>query len=146
MPQTPDIPAATPAPRHALPQLNELNRPFWTYGNKGALHILRCTSCSRYIHPPLPVCPRCLTKYPAPTAVSGRGQVVSFTVNHQPWYPGLAVPFVVAIIELDEQPDLRVTSNVVGCAPESVHIGMRVQVFFEQHEDVWLPLFTSSPD
>jgi hypothetical protein len=68
--------------------------------------------------------------------------VATFTLNHQRWLPGLEVPYCIAIVELDEQPGLRLTTNVVGCPPESVRIGMRVRVTFEQHGDVYLPLFT----
>ena len=75
--------------------------------------------------------------------MSGHGTVFSYTVNHQPWYPGLPVPFAVAVVELDEQPGLRLTTNIVECAVVDVHIGQRVRVQFLQQEDVWLPLFVS---
>jgi uncharacterized OB-fold protein len=77
--------------------------------------------------------------------VSGRARIATFTVNHQPWMPGPALPYVVAIVEIDEQPDVRLMTNVVGCPPEAVRIGMPVRVVFEHHPDpdgdVWLPLF-----
>jgi uncharacterized protein len=76
-----------------------------------------------------------------PTPVSGRGRVVTFTVNHQPWIPELAEPYIVAIIELEEQAGLRFLSNVIDCPPDEVEIGMPVRVVFEQVEDVWIPLF-----
>jgi len=64
-----------------------------------------------------------------------------YTVNHQPWYPGLDPPYVVAIVEIEEQPDLRLMTNVVNCDAEKVRVGMPVRVLFEQHDDVWIPLF-----
>jgi uncharacterized protein len=67
--------------------------------------------------------------------------VATFTINHQPWTSGMPVPFVVAIIALDEQAALHLTSNVINCAAEDVFIGQRVRAVFEQHSDVWLPLF-----
>ena len=73
--------------------------------------------------------------------MSGQGTVVSFTVNHQVWIPGLPVPYVVAIVELAEQAGLRFVSNIVGGSVDEVHIGMPVRVTFEQIEDVWIPLF-----
>jgi uncharacterized OB-fold protein len=76
-----------------------------------------------------------------PTPVSGRGRVLTFTVNHQVWTPELSEPFVVAIIELEEQAGLRFLSNVVNCDPENIAIDMPVRVVFEQNEDVWIPLF-----
>ena len=64
----------------------------------------------------------------------------TFTVNHQQWFAGLVDNFVFAAIELLEQPELYVFSNVLA-SPEDVRIGLLVQVCFEQQEDVWLPLF-----
>jgi uncharacterized OB-fold protein len=77
--------------------------------------------------------------------VSGRATVVSCTVNHQQWEPGLPVPYVLALVELDEQADVRLVTNIVGCPVDEVHIGMRVRAVFEQHEDVWVPLFEPEP-
>jgi uncharacterized OB-fold protein len=74
-------------------------------------------------------------------AVAGTGVVYACTVNHHPWLPGWDTPYAVAIVALDEQPDVRITTNVVGCDPDAVHIGARVRVRFEAREDVWLPLF-----
>ena len=51
------------------------------------------------------------------------------------------VPFVIAYIALEEQDDVWLMSNIVGCRPEDVAIGQLVEVLFEQHGDVWLPLF-----
>ena len=64
--------------------------------------------------------------------MSGRGVVHTYTVNHQPWYPGLDPPYVVAIVALPEQEGLRLTTNIVGCAPDDVRIGMPVRVTFER--------------
>lgn len=72
--------------------------------------------------------------------MSGRATVASFTVNHQQWIPG-ADPYIVAWVALDEQPDVRLTTNLVGIEPDQVAVGMAVEVFFERHDDVYLPLF-----
>ena len=77
----------------------------------------------------------------APCAVSGKGKVLSYTINYQPWNNDLEVPYVVAIVELAEQEGLRFLSNVVGMDPQQVHIDMPVRVSFLNVEDVWLPLF-----
>ena len=49
---------------------------------------------------------------------------------------------MLAIVELVEQPSVRITTNIIGSLPEAVRIGMRVRVVFDHREDVWLPLFT----
>jgi uncharacterized OB-fold protein len=77
----------------------------------------------------------------APEAVSGKGKVLSYTINHQAWTPDLVEPYVVAIVELVEQPGLQFVSNVVGLPVTDVHIDMPVRVSFLNVEDVWLPLF-----
>jgi uncharacterized OB-fold protein len=86
------------------------------------------------------VCPSCSSRAVAPEAVTGRGTVLTFTVNHQPWGI-LEPPYVIAIVELAEQPGLRLTTNLVGIAPDEVRSGMLVQVRFEHDGDVYLPLF-----
>lgn len=78
----------------------------------------------------------------SPQPVSGTAVVETFTVNYRAWGSGMEVPYVIAIVVLDEQPGLRLTTNIVGIDPEAVAIDMPVRVIFEQDEDVWLPLFT----
>lgn len=127
-----------------LPELDELNRFFWTSGADGRLRFLRCQACRNWIHPPRPRCPACRSDRVEPAAVEGQGIVASFTINHQAWLPGMSVPFVVAIVELPEQQGLRLMTNLVAVEPSTVRIGMRVEVVFSAHEDVWLPLFRPS--
>jgi uncharacterized OB-fold protein len=124
-----------------LPVLTPETTSFWTGGKDGALMIARCADCARYVHPPQPICPHCLSRAIAPVRVSGRGTVASFTVNHQRWLPNMRVPFVVALVELEEQPDIRITTNIVNQPIEQAAIGQKVRVLFERHDDIWLPLF-----
>ena len=67
-----------------LPALDFDNEFFWTSGRDGVLRFLRCAECEVLVHPPVPYCAQCGGR-PEPTAVSGRGTVYSFTVNHQAW-------------------------------------------------------------
>ncbi|ANG64409.1 DNA-binding protein [Marinobacterium aestuarii] len=124
-----------------LPALNDDNRAFWQGGERGELLIHYCSGCARFFHPPGPICPDCASLEVDARAVSGKGTVLSYTLNYQPWIPELEVPYVVAIIELADQPSLRFISNVVNMDPMEVHIGMPVKVRFLNVEDVWLPLF-----
>lgn len=124
-----------------LPQLTPANQWFWTSGEDGRLRIQRCTDCDAYVHPPVPICPVCRSRAWEPTPVSGRATVVGFTVNRHPWLPGFDPPYVIANVALADAPGVHLTTNVVGCEPDDVHVGQEVAVRFEQHEDVWLPLF-----
>jgi uncharacterized OB-fold protein len=124
-----------------LPPLTEENRFFWTGGVDGRLRFQHCPACDYFIHPPAPVCPKCLTDRLAPKPVSGHATIRSVTINHQPWGPGLPVPYAIAIVGLDEQEDLNLTTNIVGIAAEEVRIGMTVEVTFEVRGDIHIPLF-----
>jgi uncharacterized OB-fold protein len=126
-----------------MPALTDRNRHFWQGGKDGKLQLQRCNQCKYYLHPPGVICPACWSKDIGIEAVSGRAEVLTFSVNVQPWMPGLEPPFVLAIVGLPEQDDLRLTTNIVNVDPYAVTIGMPVQVVFEAHPDdeVWLPLF-----
>lgn len=129
-----------PVAMRLLPQVGADTEFFWTSGSDGKLRFLRCQHCGYYVHPPSPRCPKCLTAEVQPEVVSGRATVFSYTVNHQQWVPG-SEPYVVGLVELEEQDDLRLTTNIVGCDPDDVVIGMPVEVTFRPVDDVWLPQF-----
>jgi len=137
------MPDTDEVPFRIMPALSDRNRHFWQGGREGKLQFQRCKQCGYYLHPPTVICPKCWSKDIGIEAVSGRAEVLTFSVNVQPWMPGLEPPFVLAIVGLPEQDDLRLTTNIVNCDPYSVTIGMPVQVLFEPHPDqeVWIPLF-----
>ena len=124
-----------------LPELNPETAWFWTAGADGVLRIQGCADCGTLVHPPVPICPRCRSIDRHPKAVSGRATIVGFTVNAHQWHPAFDPPYVIAVVALAEDTDVRLTTNIVGCAPGDVHVGQEVAVRFEQHDDVWLPLF-----
>lgn len=128
-------------PHRHLPAITAENAFFWRAGEAGVLRFMRCRSCGFYVHPPLPICRVCKSRDVQDEPVSGRGTVLTYTVNRQVWEAGLDAPYVIAIVELAEQRGLRLTTNIVNCQLDEVRIGMSVRVVFEQHEDVWLPLF-----
>jgi uncharacterized OB-fold protein len=123
------------------PPLTERTEAFWTSGADGVLRIAGCGSCGRYQHPPRPVCSRCHSRDIAPVAVLGRGTVWSWTVNRYQWQRAMPAPYVVAEVELTEQPGLRLLTNIVDCEPEEVRIGMAVEVCFARSGDAFIPLF-----
>ena len=131
-----------------LPQLTPFNEWFWKAGADGVLRIQGCSTCDALVHPPTPICPVCGSLEFAPTDVSGVAHVVGFTVNHHQWLPGFEPPYVIANVALAEDPSVHLTTNIVGCELDEVEVGMEVRVRFEQHDDVWIPLFepTGSPD
>lgn len=135
-----------PEPVRPLPQLTLASSEFWRSGADGVLKISHCADCERFFHPPMPLCPSCRSRAVSLSPTSGRAVVVGFSINHQTWLPAFPPPYVVAVVALAEDDRARLTTNIVGCEPDEVHIGMRVRVRFEQHDDVYLPLFEPDPE
>jgi hypothetical protein len=128
------------------PPLTERTAPFWTSGADGLLRILRCDGCGHYQHPPQPVCPACHCASLSWQPVSGRGSVWSWTVNRYQWIPSMPPPYVVAEIELAEQPGLRLLTNLVDADPASLRVGTEVTVCFAKAGDAFVPLFRPLAD
>jgi len=105
--------------------------------------IHRCADCGWWTHPAAPRCRKCHGAAVAPSAVSGRGRVATFTVNHKAWIPG-SEPYIVALVELVEQPALFLTTNLVGIDGDDVELGMEVEVVFEIADEIAYPLFRAA--
>ncbi|HEX3899768.1 MAG TPA: OB-fold domain-containing protein [Mycobacteriales bacterium] len=106
---------------------------FWAATREGRLTISRCQSCRVWQHPPTENCRRCggaSTFEP----VSGRGTVYSFIVIRQATVPGRRPPYVVALVELEEQAGLRLSATVLA-EPDAVRVGMPVQALLEPVSD-----------
>lgn len=119
---------------------DDATEAFWQGGATGTLFIAHCAVCQHLTHPPRSACPQC--GHPlAPTPVSGAGVVFTHTVNHQQFHPDAVPPYVIALIELVEQPGLRLPANVVDCEPDEVYTGMPVHVQFQQRGTRFVPAF-----
>ena len=127
-----------------IPIMSPLTAPFWEAARKGKLVLQRCVGCKRFQFYPRPSCSHCGSSDVAWAEVSGRGRVYSFTIIRQVVANVDAfqrdIPFVVALVELNEGP--RLISNIVDCKLEDVHIGMEVEVVFEgTGKEIVLPKF-----
>ncbi len=130
------------------PHPDEANRFFFEGGSDGRLRIARCQSCGYYVHPPSIVCPRCLDEELVPEPVSGRGTLYSWVVARQAFATAFLdeLPYVLAMVELEEQPGLRVLTNIVGVPKtgEGLEIGIPVEVTFERRGEWYVPMFRPS--
>ncbi len=125
-----------------LPEITPENEAYWTAGERGELRIMACKACDHRINPPQLVCPVCLSRDVAPMLASGRGTVHTFTINRQQWIPDLEVPYALAIVDLDDQPGVRITAQLRCDDLADIAIGKPVSVAFEQREEVFVPYFT----
>ncbi len=138
-----------------LPDLQDPeSAPFWEATARGELCLQRCSGCGRLRMPPRPMCPHCRSTANEWPAVSGRGRIWSFAVVHPPLLPAYAefAPYPVVVVELDEDPGLRLVGNLVatpegpinGVDPATIHIGTPVRVVFARVGDVSLPRWMSA--
>ncbi len=117
-------------------------RPFWDACKRHELSIQLCSACGRYQFYPRMYCAQCFSDRVEWVLASGHATVLSFTIVRRPVSPAYApdVPYVVALVTLDEGPTTM--TNIVGCEPEKVEIGMRVAVTFEDwNEEISIAKF-----
>ena len=129
-------------PLRPYPSPNPLTAPYWQAAQQGELKLPRCDACTKFHFYPRSACPHCGATDLTWQAVSGKGAVYSYTVVHRAPSKGFEalVPYVVAVIALAEGPHLM--TRLTQVQPDTVRIGMRVQVAFEQQDDACtLPLF-----
>jgi uncharacterized OB-fold protein/acyl dehydratase len=133
--------AGMPAkPTRMRPTLSHDNSWWWDGVNEGRLLIQKCSDCGALRHPPRPMCCECQSTAWGSIESSCKGTVHSYTVMHHPPIPGYHYPLAVALIDLAE--GTRIVSNVEGCSPEEVHIGMPVVGRIESVDDGFkLPIF-----
>lgn len=125
-----------------LPALEPHTEAFWRACRAGRLAFTRCVPCGWFIHPSRPICPRCRGRSLEEVEVSGHARLHSYTINHQRWFPGQPVPYVIGLVELAEQAGLRLTTNIVNCPLDRLVIGMPLRVVYEiLNDDIALPLF-----
>ena len=116
--------------RHPKPGASFETQAYWEGCGRHQLILQRCASCGTVQHRPRAVCATCLSSDLVHFEASGRGSVYTYTVTHQNGVPPFsqALPYVLAYVELEEGP--RLLTNIVGCAPDAVEIGMSVSVDF----------------
>ena len=116
------------------------NKWWWEAVDKGKGLIQRCKGCQTLRHPPRPMCGECQSLEWDSIESTLEGEVFSFTEMHYPKFPGYPYPLICAVISLAE--GTRIVSNIVGCKPEEVKIGMKVKGKVEQvDEKTMLPQF-----
>ena len=126
-----------------LPEITDESRPFWEGCRRHELLVQRCRACGARQHYPRGVCAACWRDDLEWLPSAGRGRIYSFTVTHRTQARGFRdeLPYVLAWVELDE--GVQVLTNVVGCDPAAVRVGLPVRVTFEDvTPEISIPRFT----
>lgn len=138
-----------------LPDVHdERTAPFFAGASRGELVIPRCDSCEAWCWYPATTCSRCSSELFTWTAVSGRGRLYSWAVVRRAFLPAFAdkVPFVSALVSLEEDVAVRIVSYVVDCDPAALVAGQPVQAVFRPlsfstvpGRSVVVPMFVPQP-
>lgn len=127
-----------------LPKLNELDtQAFWQATKDKKLTYQQCDNCNTVVFYPRAHCTGCTDSKLTWKEASGKGTVYTFSVVRLSRHPffGSKVPYAVAWIDLDEGP--RILSNITGVDDplKEVKIGQKVEVEWEEHDELCIPLF-----
>jgi uncharacterized OB-fold protein len=124
------------SPNRPRPRIGPDNEPFWEGCRRHSLMLPTCAECGKAHLPPGPVCPYCLSDRITWRRATGQGRVTSWTIVHKAWFPAFRddIPYNVVQIELDEGP--RLTSSLVGLSGREPEIGQRVEVVFDDVDDI----------
>jgi uncharacterized OB-fold protein len=124
-----------PPDRVVLPE-DEL---FWAAVDEGRLDLVRCDNCGAYSEFARS-CVECGARAFTWVPASGEGEVVSFVTFWRSYHPYFAemLPYDVAVVRLDEGPDL--ITNVVDVEPKAVEIGMRVRIEIRERGQCRIPI------
>lgn len=112
----------------ASPEPTVDTRAYWEASNEGRLLIGRCKSCGEKHFYPRTRCPRCLAADTELVEATGNGTLYSYSVMRR-----AKVPYAVAYVALEE--GVTMMTNIVGCSPDDLNIGMKVKVDFRVSEN-----------
>lgn len=142
----PSLIAKRPAVKFFNPATDKWTQPFWDAAVQHRLVGASCAKCGAFRMPPTPFCPHCHSQLLNWVDLPGTGIVYSYSIVASAIMPGMddCLPYVTAVIALDEAGDTRLISNVVDIPVDQVRVGLKVRVIWD---DDWggmtIPRFTA---
>ena len=133
-----------PALRFDVPTPDVETQPFWDACREHRFLIKHCNSCGRDHFYPRPFCPSCWSDDVVWKQASGRATLYTYSIVHVNDLPpfGARVPYVAAIVELEEGP--RVMTNVEGVPFDELTVGMDLLVDYRAlTDDITIAVFTA---
>lgn len=125
-----------------VPVMQPWTKEFWTGAKKGKLLVQHCKDCKANIFFPKKVCPECWSENLTWIESSGKAKVYGFTQMVDMVEPVFweDLPYVIAFVDVEE--GIRMTTRIVNCNLDDIHIGMDVQVLFKPlNDEIFMPYF-----
>lgn len=115
-----------------IPLKNQDNHPYWDAADRHRLSLQKCNACGQFAHPPGPACSKCGSTDLIWIDLGSdiKGSVHSYIISYRPYLPGFheQLPYVVAVVALDDVPEVTIIGNILDCPAEEVNIGMTVRM------------------
>ncbi|MGE2721173.1 Zn-ribbon domain-containing OB-fold protein [Mycolicibacterium celeriflavum] len=122
------------------PTIDSDSESWWAAVQDRTLMINACGSCGRNSLYARPFCPHCWSEDVRLTPATGRSRLYTWSVIHQNVAPFDAVPYVVAMVDLDEGP--RLMTEIADCPAERLSAGMELEIGFREDDDGFvIPVF-----
>lgn len=120
------------------------NTPYWDAADRHELVLQKCTCCNAYNHPPGPSCTSCGSQDVTWESQGNdiRGKVYTYVVSYRPFLPGFQndIPLVIAVVELDNLPEVKIIGNVLNATAQDIEVGTEVKmVWVDINDDRAIP-------
>jgi uncharacterized protein len=123
------------------PVPDAFTEPWWAACRERRLLVRSCHACGRFHFPPRPACPYCWSDDVDWHETAGTGTIYTFSVvrenDLQPF--ASALPYVAAVVELDEGP--RLMTTIIDTRSSSIAVGASVAVVFVDRAEWTFPAF-----
>jgi uncharacterized protein len=140
LPRLPEVVEAIRS-RKPVPVPDDASRPYWEAARQRRLVVQHCDACGRDQFPPDLICRYCQSDRLGFLDTAGRGVIYSFAVYMRSFMAGFDAPYVLALIDLDDHPGVRMMPNIVETPIPSISVGMPVEVTFEERGEWFVPQF-----
>src|SRR3989304_8983862 len=118
-----------------VPVPDALSKPFWDAVQERRLVLQTCPAGNRKQYPPEPRCAACgSAEHLEWREVRGRGRIYGYCVMYDSRLIPLHEdqPFNIAVIKLEEAPEIMFVSHLPGTPPDQVPVGATVEIYFEE--------------
>ena len=134
----------TQAYKKPIPSPQGESDHYWQKAKEGELWLRKCNACGEAYFYPRDISPCCFSRDTTWIKASGKATLFTYGIVERAPHPGFVedVPFVTAIVELQEGPTMPTNIVMEDPTPEKLQVGMALEVVFEDITDtISLPKF-----